>query len=224
MGVALIDLVNSALATLGEQPLVDLETQNATSNAILVKSKIQVLLRSLLMEADWNCARVTSKLSRISESPKNGYLYMYQLPTEPPFLKVVQLSIDKGVTFFDTEAYYSEGPDAMADIFDIDGDKLLSDYDSVHIKYTGQVEAARFDPLLASAFEAHLAAEMAYAITASASLADNLNKLANRKTNKAKSRNALNRNPAKKEGDVISARYRGNSDRFLRCDMSAEAE
>lgn len=222
MGVALIDLVNSALATLGEQPLVDLETQNATSNAILVKAKVPVLLRALLMETDWNCARITSKLSKISESPKNGYLYTFQLPTDPVFLKIVQISIDAGETFIDTDAYYNGGDGAMADIFDIDGDKLLSDSPTVTIKYTGQVDAARFDPLLASAFEAHLSAEMAYAITASASLAESLNKLANKKTNKAKSRNALNRNPAQQEGAVISSRYRGNSDRFLRCDMSGE--
>lgn len=224
MGVALIDLVNSALATLGEQPLVNLDTQNATSNAILVKSKIVVIQRALLMESDWNCARITAKLSRISESPKNGYLYSYQLPTNPPFLKVVQVSIDQGETFIDTDAYYNEGTSTLADIFDIDGDKLLSDSESIWIKYTGQVDPARFDPLLASAFEAHLAAEMAYAITASASLAESLLKLANKKTNKAKSRNALNRNPAKKEGDVVNSRYRGNSDRFLRCDMSGESQ
>lgn len=222
MGVALIDLVNSALASLGEQPLVNLETQNATSNAILVKAKIPVLTRALLMDSDWNCARVTAKLSRLSESPKNGYLYTYQLPTEPPFLKVVQISVDQGATFIDTDAYYNGGD--MSEIFDIDGDKLISDFDSVWIKYTGQVDHARFDPLLASAFEAHLAAEMAFAITASASLAENLTRLANKKTNKAKSRNALNRNPAKREGDAIGARYRGSSDRFIRCDMSAEAE
>lgn len=223
MALSLIDIVNDALATLGEQPIVNLEKENATSTAILLRMKYPLVQRALLMEADWNCARVTQKLSRLAYSTKKGYDNAFQLPTDPECLSVRQISIDNGETFIDLNAYYNWNAGPKEALFDIDGDTLLCNSDNVWIKYTGLIDPAQMDPFLAAAFSAQLAAELAYAIPASASLAQYLEQIANRKLKKAKSRNALARNIIQPEGEVIGIRYT-NGTGAIRVDMSEEAE
>jgi hypothetical protein len=223
VALSLIDIVNDALATLGEQPIVNLEKENATSTAILLRMKYPLVQRALLMEADWNCARITQKLSRLAYSTRKGYSNIFQLPTEPECLSVRQISIDGGETFIDLNAYYNWNAGPKEALFDIDGDTLLCNSDNVWIKYTGLIDPANMDPFLAAAFSAQLAAELAYAIPASASLAQYLEQIANRKLKKAKSRNALARNIIQPEGEVIGIRYTNGTD-AIRVDMSEEAE
>lgn len=222
MALSLIDLVNDALATLGEQPIVNLEKENATSTAILVRMKYPLIQRSILMEADWNCARQTQKLSRLAYTPKAGYNYAFQLPTDPECLQIQQISIDDGETFIDLNSYYNWNAGPREALFDLDGDVLLCNSDVVWVKYTGLIDPSKFDPFLASAFSAQLAAELAYAIPASTTYAQYLEQVANRKLKKAKSRNALDRNILHPEGEVIAVRGNG-PDRFIRVDMSDQA-
>lgn len=222
MGLALIDIVNDALATLGEQPIVNLDKTNATSTSILVRMKYPLVQRAILMEADWNCARITKKLDRISSRPKNGWQYSFQLPVQPECLQVVQISVD-GEQFIDLNAYYNQNAGPKETLFDIDQDKLLCNSEQVWIKYVGLVDVANFDPFLASAFSARLAAELAYAIPASASLAQYLDQIAVKKLKKAKSRNALARNIIKPEGEVLATRF-SSYDKSIRVDMSGEME
>lgn len=226
MALSLIDLANDALATLGEQPIVNLEKENATSTSTLIRMKYPLIQRTLLMEADWNCARITAKLPRLANPSRNGYMYTYQLPKDPECLHIVQISIDGGETFIDLNAYYNNNAGPKEAIFDIDEDKLLCNSPEVWIKYTGLIDVSRFDSFLASAFSARLAAELAYAIPASASYGQYLEQIANKKLKKAKSRNALDRNIIHPEGEVISARYNSgySTDRYVRVDMSEEQE
>lgn len=224
MALSLIDLANDALASLGEQPIVNLDKDNATSTAILIRMKYPLIQRSILMEADWNCARRTVKLVKLAEPPRNGYQYTYQIPTDPECLHIAQISIDDGETFIDLNAYYNWNAGPKISLFDRDGDQLLCNSPTVHIKYTALIDVSQFDPFLASAFSAQLAAELAYAIPASASLAQYLEQVANKKLKKAKSRNALDRNILNPEGEVIGIRYNGHIDRHLRVDMTEEME
>lgn len=223
MALSLIDIVNDALASLGEQPIVNLEKENATSTSTLVRMKYPLVQRALLMEADWNCARITKRLSRLATSPVSGYKYAFQLPTDPECLHVTQISIDGGENFIDLNAYYNRNAGPKESLFDIDGKILLCNSKDVWIKYTGLIDPALFDPFLAAAFSALLAAELAYAIPASASLGQYLEQIANKKLKKAKSRNALDRNILNPEGEVIGIRYNYGS-KGIRVDMSEEAE
>lgn len=225
MALSLIDIVNDALASLGEQPIVNLEKENATSTATLVRMKYPLVQRSLLMEADWNCARRTQKLSRLAYTPVCGYKYAFQLPTDPECLHVQQISIDGGKSFIDLNAYYNWNAGPKESIFDIEDNMLVCNSPEVWIKYTGLIDPAEFDPFLQGAFSAKLAFELAYAIPASASLAQYLETVARKKLNKAKSRNALDRNILRPEGEVIGIRYGGpESEKFIRVDMTEEKE
>lgn len=226
--LALIDLVNAALATLGEQPLTDLKADFPTPTQVIVSKQVDLVTRSLLMEADWNFARITAKLSKIPNNDlvKTGYTSIFQLPKDPALLRIVQISTDGGNTFVDFDKYYNHIRRNSRAFFDIDGDTLLSDTDSkdVYIKYIGIVDHSKFDALFADAFVARLASELSYAITASTTNAEYLARTAARKLMKAKSRNNMNRNPDNMyDGDVIAARYSYGGER-LRADMSDEME
>ena len=224
MAIGLIEIVNDALATLGEQPIVNLDKDNATSTSILVRQKYPLVQRTILMETDWNCARITQQLARLDVPRRKGYKYTYQLPKDPECLHIQQISLDDGETYIDLNSYYNWHAGPKESFFDIDGDTLLSNTESVWVKYTGLIDPAKFDPFLASAFSAQLAAELAYAIPASASLGQYLEQIANKKLKKAISRNALDRNIVRPEGEVIGIRYSGSVDRHLRVDMSEEME
>lgn len=223
MASSLLDMVNKALATLGQQPLVNLESTNTTPTAILVKNSVSITTEAILTEADWNCARTTAKLIKKANTNKAlGWKNSFAIPTDPQCLQVVQISLDNGYTFIDLNDYYNYNAGPKESLFDIDGNQILSNAEAVTIKYTALVDHSKFDAALADAFSARLAAELCYAITASTSNAEYLQKIAERKLRKAKSRNALNRNIVRPEGEVIGVR--GGESSYIRFDMGDEAE
>lgn len=221
MAIGILEIVNDALATLGEQPIVNLSNTNATSTAILVNQKLPLVQRSILMEADWNCARRTVRLTTLDVPPTSGYKYTFQLPKDPECLHVQQISLDGGTTYIDLNNYYNRNAGPKRALFDIDGDHLLANMPVVWVKYTALIDPSKFDPFLASAFSAQLAAELAYAIPASVSLGQHLEQMAKKKLYKAISRNALERNICRPEGEVIGVR--GFGERYVRVDMSDQA-
>ena len=222
MASSLLDMVNKALANLGQQPIVNLESTNTTPTAILVQSSVPIITEAILTEADWNCARKTAKLVKMANVKPMGWKNAFALPTEPPCLQIVQISLDGGETFIDLNDYYNHNAGPKEALFDVDEKYLLTNADAVSIKYTALVDHSKFDAGLADAFSARLAAELCYAITASAANAEYLHKVAEKKLRKAKSRNALNRNIIRPEGEVIGVR--GGESSYIRFDMGDEAE
>lgn len=223
---ALIDLVNAALVRIGQEPIVSLNNvEDVSPTVVAVRSQVYVVKRKLLRMNDWNCARITVKLSRIAESSigKTGWSYAYALPEDPECLSIVQISIDGGETFIDLDAYYNRNMGPKESLFDVDRNVLLCNADNVFIKYTGDIDVAQFDAALAAAFVALLAADLAYSLPASVSLADYLYKVAKQEIKSAKHINARERNILSPEGEVIGIRY-ADSDRCLRVDMSDQEE
>lgn len=221
---ALIDLVNAALVSIGQEPVPSLEKNEEVSPVVTaVRAKVFITKRKLLRSNDWNCARITAKLVPIKEKDKRGWEHVYMMPENPECLRVVQISIDGGETFIDLDEYYNRNAGPKESLFDIDNGKLLCNAEDVYIKYIGDIDAARFDASLASAFVAQLAADLAYTLPASVSLADYMQRLAKNELKSAKALNAIERNILNPEGEVIGIRY-GNAERHLRVDMSEEVE
>ena len=221
---ALIELVNAALVTIGQEPIVTLENNESVSSTVTaVRAKVDLVKRELLRCNDWNCARVTTKLYELSNKKNTGWDHAYQLPTDPECLRVVQISVDGGGIYIDLDDYYNHNMGPMDSFFDIDGDILLCNAEEVYIKYTADIDPAKFDPTLATAFVYQLASELAYTLPASVSLADYMQRMAKSKLKIAKATNARERKKYRPEGDVIGIRY-GYSDRCLRVDMSDELE
>lgn len=223
---ALIDLVNAALVKIGQEPIVSLnKIEDISPTVTAVRSQVYVVKRKLLRMNDWNCARITVKLSRVASSVAEnlGWDYAYVLPEDPECLRIVQISIDGGKRFIDLDDYYNRNAGLRETLFDVDRNYLLCNAESVFIKYTGDIDAAQFDSALASAFVAMLASELAYSLPASVSLAEYLYKVAKQELRNAKSINARERNILRPEGEVIGIRY-SDSDRCLRVDMSDQEE
>lgn len=222
---ALIDLVNAALVTIGQDTIASLTTSSTTSPiATAVNAKVNLVKRKLLRINDWNCVRRTAKLTQLSTGAEtSGWAYKFSLPSDPECLRVVQISVDSGKTYIDLDEYYNRNSGPKETLFDIDGAYLLCNVTPVYIKYTADLDASYFDPALASAFVAALAAELAYSIPASVSLAEYLQRMAKIELKNAKSANARERNILRPEGDVISIRY-GYSDKGIRVDMSDQEE
>lgn len=217
------DLINSALISIGQEPLVNLDDADYMSPvAVAVKSKADLVRRKLLRMNDWNCARVSAELPKIKmENNYTGWKYVYELPANPECLRVVQVSVDEGETYIDLDDYYNYNRGPHESLFDLDGTRLLSNAEKIFIKYTADIDPAKFDAALAPAYVAMLAAELAYCLPASVSLAEYMVKQAKAELKNAKSLNARERNIHRPEGEVIGIRY-GYSDRYLRIDMSDE--
>ena len=221
---ALIDLVNAALVSIGQEPIASLENNEEVSPVVTaVRAKVFITKRKLLRLNDWNCARITAKLVRISTEEKRGWQYTYLVPEQPECLRIVQISVDGGETFIDLDEYYNRNAGPKESLFDIDNNKILCNAEDVYIKYIGDIDAAYFDASLASAFVAQLAADLSYTLPASVSLADYMQRLAKNELKSAKALNAIERNVLNPEGEVIGIRY-GSSERHLRVDMSEEME
>lgn len=222
---SLVELVNASLAAIGQEPIVSLDTNEVVSSTVTtVKALVDICKRKLLRMNDWNCARKTAKLAQRTDRKATGWQYAYQLPEEPTeCLRVVQISIDEGETYIDLDDYYNRNAGPKETLFDIDGSILLCNYPSVYIKYTADIDASEFDATLASAFVAQFAADLAYALPASVSLAEYRTKLARLEIKNAKSLNARERNILRPEGEVIGIRY-GYGSKSLRVDMSDQME
>lgn len=221
---AFIDLINAALVTIGQEPIVSLDDTSTVSSIVTsVKAKAELCKRELLRSNDWNCARKTAKLAIIPGAVTQGWQYVYQLPTNPECLRVVQISLDSGQNYVDLDEYYNTNAGPKEALFDIDGHQLLCNSPKVYIKYTADVDAALFDAGLAQAFVYQLAAELSYSLPASVSLAEFMVKIYRQKLKAAKSQNARERNILRPEGDVIGIRY-GTGDKTLRVDMSDQME
>lgn len=221
---ALIELVNAALVSIGQEPLVSLDNNNTTSPIVAaVKAKVEICKRKVLRSNDWNCARKVAKLQRKTNFPAAGWKYAFELPRDPECLRIVQVSADNGESYIDLDEYYNRHAGPKETLFDVDGTVLLANYENICIKYTADIDPAEFDASLASAFVAQFAAEMAYALPASVSLADFMSRVARKEMKEARSLNARERNVLRPEGEVIGIRY-GYGAKSLRVDMSDEAE
>ena len=200
-------IINAALATLGQEPIVSLDDETSFQSSVkFALAKFDILYREFLAEHDWNCARKTAKLNQLAESNKKGWQYCYALPTSPECLRVSQISIDGGDTYYDYNAYYNGNSGGRACACDIDGTYLYANYSPIYIKYSAIIDPSDLDPLLAGAFSYMLASELAYAIPASVTLADYLHQIYRRKLRAAKSNDAMNRNVPRLEGDAIRVR------------------
>jgi len=204
MGVSLIEVVNAALVTLGEQPIMSIEDNTPT--AIAAKTKAPLIVPEVLKSADWNCARITAKLAKLDTLPNySRFKNAFQLPTSPEFLRVVAISPDGGETFVDLDAYYNENNDPEV-AYDIEGDKLFCDLDVCVIKYTGSIDVAKMDATLRRVVEAAFAHELSYSITSSTSNASYLEDQYRKKLKKARFINGMEKNARQQEGDVLRAR------------------
>jgi len=145
-----IEICNMALLRLGCKPIIsfsDNTTESKTLNIIYDQ-----VAENVMALGPWTSTLFRSDLAQLTDAPEYGYNYMYQLPTYPKCIRVLEINEDQ-----------------LGDIdFRIEGDKLLTDETSVQILYIGFVESTEsYDAYLRQAIVERLICELAYQRTGS---------------------------------------------------------
>lgn len=150
-----LNIINSALAKLGAEPLLNLNQDSPVARRaqVLYDSRRDKLLRS----HPWNFAIHRQELAQVVDTPTFEFDYAYQLPND--CLRVLY------VNEFQDEEWTKEGS------------LLLTNADEVFIRYIKQVtEAGDFDACFAEVLALDLAHELCYSITQNTSLKEVLQK------------------------------------------------
>jgi len=111
---------------------------------------------AVLRAHPWNFAIERQQLGKLLTKPAFDYSTEFSLPTSPYCLRVLSL----------------EFPEQK---FKVEGRKLLSNYDTAKILYIAQItDTSQFDPLFAEALVGRMAAELAYSVTGSNTLSQQM--------------------------------------------------
>ena len=172
-----VAVCNIALAEIGDQAIVSLGDDAARARALNLM--YLPILDAMLRSHNWNFAQFRVALNRLTATPAFDFTYMYELPTAPLCLIVLETSLDENEPWR-IETYQTGSASYRV---------LITDASSVNILYVGRVtDVSRWDPLFADAMSIELAARICYALTRNASLQDVLEKKAVDKWRIAKSR------------------------------------
>lgn len=146
-----------ALSRLGANTITSL-TDN-TTEAKLCNTLFDDLADRVMIQGSWTSTITRTALAQTANTPTFGFAQEFQLPVDPKCLKV--LEIDEAV-LGDNE-------------YKIEGDKLLTDLDSIKIKYIAQLtDTEDWDPMLTEAVEVLLASYLALPIAGDKELAERL--------------------------------------------------
>lgn len=151
MATSPTSICNSGLRKIGAARIIGLS--DTSKNGMLCNEAYDELRKELLSSHPWNFAsKRSASLAEVATQPKWGFDHAYQLPND--CLRV-----------FKTNLLFDED-------YKIEDDKLLTNSNSVQILYAVDLEdAGKFRPYFVNAFAWRIAAELAYAITQSASVA-----------------------------------------------------
>ncbi|MGE4503763.1 MAG: hypothetical protein AB7D51_00320 [Desulfovibrionaceae bacterium] len=154
MATSVVEICNNALQDLGEDTITTLA--DTTRAARLCNQRWPATRDAVLRAHPWNCAMARAELAAATERPTWKWDWSYQLPTD--CLRVVGV-VD------------SEERDVAQ--WEVQGGTLLCNEPApINIAYVRrETDPRRYDPLLAEALAARMAATLAYPLTASTSLA-----------------------------------------------------
>lgn len=139
-----LDIINTALVSLGAAPVQDL---SATAASLAAATFWKVVLPATLRSHPWNFAVARRTLAPLADAPDHGYSAAFPLPAD--WIRTLSTS----------ETDYK-----------MEAGKIFCDATVLSLRYIAMVEdPARFDALFSDALAAHLAAKLAYPLTQSAS-------------------------------------------------------
>ena len=155
---SVVDICNSALNLLGASTITALTDDS--KNARLCNQRYEPIRNRIFRSHAWNCLTKRVQLAQDSAAPVVEYTYQYTLPSD--CLRV--LKIHTGTT------------DSIESSIDyvVEGRKLKTNEGTVYLVYIGlDTDPNNYDTYLQEAISAGLAADIAYAVTNNATLANN---------------------------------------------------
>lgn len=146
-----VEIVNIALARLGESPIQTLDEGSVPANA--AKVVYDAARRSTLRDYPWAFALRRESLARFSEPPL-GFRYSYALPTG--CLRVLGLR---------------RSADSECVPYEVRGQKVCADVDTAIIDFIGdEADDSNFDAKFVEVFSYKLASELAMSVKSSPEL------------------------------------------------------
>lgn len=192
---SVVDICNEALDLLGAATITAL-TQNS-KEARLCNRNYELVRDAVLRAHPWNVAVTRANLAADATAPAFGFSHQFTLPTDPFCLRVLSFwdsNVDNDIAAYDSNVMYK-----------IEGRKILSNEATCNIIYIGRVEdTEQFDSLLSSTIAHRLAAETAYAITGSGTVAQTMNALYEQRLREAKSIDAMEGYPEQPLADTYT--------------------
>lgn len=152
----LIGIVNRALDMLGKDTLTSLTDGTETAN--LCSRNIQQAIDIVISAFPWNSATARASLPALTTTPAWGFGYEYMLPSDCLTLFMVE---DQDVADLDLK---------------VEGRKIRTSLTApLNVLYALKVtDPASLHPALAECIAARLAADIAYKVTGSSSMADSM--------------------------------------------------
>lgn len=148
-------ICNLALGRIGDERIMSMD--DASQSARYCKLFYAQTRDEVLRSHPWNFATARKTLNALADAPEFEWSVQYQLPND--FLRLCQLN----------------GWDAWKplDLFEIEGDRLLTNESTAQIKYIYTItDASIFDPLFIEALSLKLASKLARPLTGSQTLGD----------------------------------------------------
>ena len=185
---SVVDICNEAMDLLGAATITSL-TENS-KEARLCNRRFDTVRDAVLRSHPWNTAVTRAEIARDSTAPAFGFTYQYTMPTDPYCLRVLSFwnsNVDNEVAAYDSQVMYK-----------IEGRKILSNEDTCKITYIGRVtDTEQFDSMLSNTIAHRLAAETAYAITGSTTVAQQMQALYEQRLREARSMDGMEGYPDK---------------------------
>ena len=191
-----VEIVNIALARLGESPIQSLDEGTVPAN--MAKVFYDPARRATLRDFNWNFSLVTARLAKLAESPVD-FRFAFALPAD--CLRAIRLRREGASDFSDPS-----GPR-----FVLHGGELLTDMESALLEYVSDVEdPARFDDKFVEAFSFKLASELAMPVKGSSELMANYMNVYTTKVSQAASLSGGEQQEAFSDNPYADARLHGS--------------
>lgn len=183
-----VAIANRALDMMGADAITSLDDDTASAGRC--KRNLPICRDYVLRSYPWNSATRRVSLPALVTAPAFGFSYAYQLPSD--CLRVIALQDD--VLYGQT--------------WRIEGGHLLCNLAGpLQLRYIARVEdVAQWDPMLAEAIAARLAASIAFAVTSNANLAAQLFNMAQQIHAEARRMDARE---ASQDDDLTADRWTG---------------
>ncbi len=150
-------ICNLALGRIGDERIMSMD--EASQSAIYCKLFYSHTRDEVLRSHPWNFAMTRVSLTAIADAPAFGWDLQYQLPND--FLRLVQFN-----------GWETWEP---LDLYEIEGDRLLTDETTAQLKYIAKVtDSSQFDPIFTEALSLKLASKLSRPLTGTQGLGDTL--------------------------------------------------
>ena len=149
---SVVDICNGALNQLGATTILSLTEDS--KNARLCNSRYTQVRDALFRSHPWNCLQKRIQIAADTTAPAWGFSFAYTLPAD--CLRLLKI--------LDYDSNYK-----------VEGRKILSNTDTMKILYIGRItDPNEYDELLRETLSASLAADIAYGVTSSNPVAQNM--------------------------------------------------